>query len=367
MADKRYVISGLLTGGLLALVLVLVLFSGDLSTRKTLTITPALYVFGDSTVDSGNNNFLATKAKADFAPYGVDLADGSPLGRFTNGLTFADFIAQYLGLPPPPPFLSFKDPQSRKAIQTGLNFASGSCGILNHTGAISGKCLSLAEQVDSFQITVTQDSQQPGKRDPRQDHVAESVVLISMAGNDYTLGYFFNPTMTKKYDPATYTQLMIQSFMASIERIVKLGAKRFIVLGMPQIGCSAPFLLRNRGKCDEQVNKIIASYNSQITADLTKVGTDWGIRYTIIVPEKIDIRQVAAETKLKSALEPCCQVDPFGICIKDSKPCNNRDDHLIFDAVHPSQVYHRYIATNCFNGTGTCMPANVLQLCRSGG
>ncbi|KAL5758393.1 hypothetical protein ACOSP7_021004 [Xanthoceras sorbifolium] len=53
---------------------------------------PALYVFGDSTVDSGNNNFLPSISKANFPPFGIDFADGKPTGRFSNGRTEADFI-----------------------------------------------------------------------------------------------------------------------------------------------------------------------------------------------------------------------------------------------------------------------------------
>lgn len=52
---------------------------------------PALYVFGDSYVDAGNNNFLPTKARANYFPYGIDFA-AIPTGRATNGRTVVDFI-----------------------------------------------------------------------------------------------------------------------------------------------------------------------------------------------------------------------------------------------------------------------------------
>lgn len=54
-------------------------------------LAPALYVLGDSLLDSGNNNFLPTLAKANFQPYGVNFPNGAT-GRFTNGRTVADFI-----------------------------------------------------------------------------------------------------------------------------------------------------------------------------------------------------------------------------------------------------------------------------------
>jgi len=54
-------------------------------------IVPAFYVFGDSTVDAGNNNNLNTLAKANAFPYGIDFNNCST-GRFSNGKTFADLI-----------------------------------------------------------------------------------------------------------------------------------------------------------------------------------------------------------------------------------------------------------------------------------
>lgn len=62
-----------------------------LSPIFTLPLAPALYVFGDSLLDNGNNNFLPTLARANFLPYGVDFPRG-PTGRFSNGRTVADFL-----------------------------------------------------------------------------------------------------------------------------------------------------------------------------------------------------------------------------------------------------------------------------------
>lgn len=58
-------------------------------------LVPALYVFGDSLLDSGNNNFLPTMAKANFFPYGSNFAGETATGRFTNGRTVADFIGTF--------------------------------------------------------------------------------------------------------------------------------------------------------------------------------------------------------------------------------------------------------------------------------
>lgn len=69
----------------------------------SLTIVPlveagAFFIFGDSLVDSGNNNFLVTTARADLPPYGIDYPSRRPTGRFSNGLNIPDIISQFLNL-----------------------------------------------------------------------------------------------------------------------------------------------------------------------------------------------------------------------------------------------------------------------------
>ncbi|KAK2642926.1 hypothetical protein Ddye_024689 [Dipteronia dyeriana] len=77
----------------------------------------ALHVFGDSTVGSGNNNFLPSKSKANYPPFGVDLANGKPTGRFNNGRSEADLIVQVAGLPFPPPCLGLSK-EEQKTLRT---------------------------------------------------------------------------------------------------------------------------------------------------------------------------------------------------------------------------------------------------------
>lgn len=56
------------------------------------TISAAL-IFGDSTVDSGNNNFITTITKCNFPPYGIDFdKNHTPTGRFSNGRLVTDYM-----------------------------------------------------------------------------------------------------------------------------------------------------------------------------------------------------------------------------------------------------------------------------------
>jgi hypothetical protein len=64
------------------------------STGKA-AMVPALFVFGDSLIDNGNNNNLASFAKANYYPYGIDFAAG-PTGRFCNGYTIVDELGMFI-------------------------------------------------------------------------------------------------------------------------------------------------------------------------------------------------------------------------------------------------------------------------------
>ena len=55
----------------------------------------AFFVFGDSLVDNGNNNYLMTTARADSPPYGIDFPTHRATGRFSNGKNIPDIISTW--------------------------------------------------------------------------------------------------------------------------------------------------------------------------------------------------------------------------------------------------------------------------------
>ncbi|PNX97931.1 GDSL esterase/lipase, partial [Trifolium pratense] len=88
---------------------------------------PAVIAFGDSIVDSGNNNNLKTLVKCNFPPYGKDFQGGVPSGRFCNGKIPSDIIAEELGIKGYVP--AYLDPNLKSSdLLTGVGFASGASG-----------------------------------------------------------------------------------------------------------------------------------------------------------------------------------------------------------------------------------------------
>lgn len=75
---------------LLGAVLLLLLRSGRAQDNTSTMLVPAIFTFGDSAADAGNNDYLPTIIKANYPPYGRDFVDRKATGRFCNGKLATD-------------------------------------------------------------------------------------------------------------------------------------------------------------------------------------------------------------------------------------------------------------------------------------
>lgn len=96
---------------------------------------PAIIVFGDSSVDAGNNNQIPTVARSNFQPYGRDFNGGKATGRFSNGRIPTDFVSEAFGIKPTIP--AYLDPAYNISdFATGVTFASAATGYDNATSDV---------------------------------------------------------------------------------------------------------------------------------------------------------------------------------------------------------------------------------------
>ncbi|KAH7851114.1 hypothetical protein Vadar_007476 [Vaccinium darrowii] len=330
-------------------------------------LAPALYVLGDSLLDSGNNNFLPTLAKANFQPYGVNFPNGAT-GRFTNGRTVADFIAEFLGLPMPPPFMSFRN----SGVLTGLNYASGSCGILPETGNFMGKCLKLDDQIDMFGETVKYDlSKHHGSTEELSEYLSKSIFLVSTGSNDYINNYL-EPNLydsSKRYSPQAFAQLLTDSLSQKLERLYQLGARKVVMFEIGPVGCM-PTITRqykHNGQCVEEFNKLVSLFNDQLATILNNLTSTlpgstfvlghvhWLGYDAITNPSTYGLRDVS---------DACCTTWANGTsgCIPELQPCTPTDNHYFWDAFHLTEAVYSVIAARCINDTSVCKPASITEL-----
>ncbi|KAI3937792.1 hypothetical protein MKW92_049299 [Papaver armeniacum] len=338
--------------------------------KASASIAPALYLFGGSSLDSGNNNFLQTQAKANYPPYGVDFLGGAT-GRYTNGPTTGDFIATQLGLPYPPAYLSLSEIQRRNII-TGMNYASGSSGILPETGTALGDNLSLDEQISFFQSTVKNDLPHIFRTpEVLSLYLSKSIFVITSGPNDYLNNYlqpqFYNSSKTNP--PQQFANLLLDTLGRQLTTIYNNGGRKFVVYGIGALGC-LPIVLANVNPkpttpCAENVNNLVKIFNNGLAAKLQQLTTSLeGSTFVLADTYTDSYAQFQDPVKygFSEGRTPCCAVGALGICLPGQQPCIDRNAHLYYDGIHPSQRVNYQFARNCFSGSTVCTPINIRQL-----
>ncbi|CAN1765932.1 GDSL esterase/lipase At1g29660 [Linum perenne] len=285
---------------------------------------PCYFIFGDSLFDSGNNNNLRTLAKVNYPPYGVDFPAG-PTGRFTNGRTTADIVGELLGFDKfIPPFAS--KPNGSELL-VGVNYASGSAGILVETGKLTGDNVDLTKQLRHHHETVSNIEKKLGSKKSASDHLAKCLYISNMGNNDYLNNYLLPQSflMRKKYNPSQFATFIIEKYTQQIKGMYNLGARKIGLVGVAPIGCTPLAIAANASKannspCVDSMNQLVEPFNAQLKQLVDRLNVEF-----------TDAKFVYLDSTLTSNL--AIQVG----CIPNSVPCSNRSEYMFWDAVHPSE------------------------------
>ncbi|KAL0353023.1 UNVERIFIED_CONTAM: GDSL esterase/lipase [Sesamum angustifolium] len=284
-----------------------------------------ILVFGDSTVDPGNNNYLSTPAKSNFLPYGEDFYSGHPTGRFCNGRLTTDFIAEAFGYTDL--VRAFLDPAiTRKDLLHGVSFASAASGYDEFTANLSN-ALSISKQLDYFRHYKNHIRNLVGTKES-EEIVRNALVILSIGTNDFLLNYYVVPTRSRQYNIEQYQNYLISRMKKAIKTLHSLGARKVAVVGLPPFGCM-PIVrtLRDDIKCDAELNQVAVSFNSKIQRELK----------TLARP---------SFTSFVEALKGCCGsgTNEYGKTCKDMSTCSDRTKYVFWDAVHPTERMYKIIA-----------------------
>nr|POF03217.1 gdsl esterase/lipase 5 [Quercus suber] len=288
------------------------------------TATP-FFIFGDSTVDPGNNNYINTISayQANYKPYGHNGFFEEPTGRFSDGRVIVDFIAEYAELPVIPPFL-----QPSAEFINGVNFASGGSGILPETN--QGQVIDFQTQIKHFEEVQKSLTKKLGEA-RANELFSEAVYFISIGSNDYMGGYLGNPKMQEYYAPEEYVGLVIGNLTQAIQVLYEKGGRKFGFLSLSPLGfkyCNSNFY-------------------------------DW-LQDRINNPSKYGF---------KDGVNACCGTGPYGgifTCggtkkVTDYQLCDNADDFVWWDSFHPTEKIHEQLGQALWNGPPSSVGPYTLQ------
>ncbi|KAK4586484.1 hypothetical protein RGQ29_023572 [Quercus rubra] len=357
-------------GGIVPAILTVSILVGMCSAQ----IVPAIFVFGDSLLDAGNNNYILTLSKANYVPNGIDF--GMPTGRFTNGRTVADIIGQELGLKDfTPPYLA--PTTTGSVVLQGVNYASGAGGILNHTGKLFGGRINMDAQIDNFENS-RQDIISSIGAPAALTLLGKSIFFVAMGSNDFINNYL-TPVISAAEQmlitPEVFVGTMISRFRLQLTRLYNLGTRKIVVSSVGPIGC-IPFERDANpaagDNCVSLANQLAQLFNAELKSLITDLSTNlkeskfvYADSYSILE----DILQNYISYGFENANSACCYLaGRFGgliPCGPHSKICSDRSKHVFWDPYHPSEATNLLTARRLLDGdTNDITPMNIRQLAR---
>ncbi|KAG6385042.1 hypothetical protein SASPL_153866 [Salvia splendens] len=316
----------------------------------------AMYVFGDSLTDAGNNkHFIDSIAKADFLPYGIDFSEG-PTGRFSNGKIVVDFIAEMVGLPLLP---SYADVVAKgESILYGVNYASAGAGILPETGYRFGRVIPFEGQINNLRKTVDQLRGQLHGNEVSK-YLANALVFVDIGANDYLNNYvqpIYYPS-SHIYNVEQFADLLITLYTKHILEIQGLGLRKFLIVEASPIGCS-PIRIHNM-KCNATLNHMVAMFNTRLKSVVHDLksnypGSTFSYAPSFQVFTSLFDNAEAYGFKVKD--KACCGGSAGSkgtkpVCFKNTVPCRNRNEYLFWDGAHPTEAGNRILTALLHNTT----------------
>ncbi|XP_064988098.1 GDSL esterase/lipase At2g23540-like [Musa acuminata AAA Group] len=337
----------------------------------------ASFVFGDSLVDAGNNNYLPSLSKADIRPNGIDFSasGGQPTGRYTNGRTIADIIGELLGQENyAQPFLAPNT--TGRVILNGVNYASGGGGILNGTGKIFVNRLGMDVQLDYFNITRQQLDGLLGKAEAKEFLMKKSIFSITIGSNDFLNNYLLPVVSAGERateTPDSFIDSLIISFRSQLTRLYSLDARKVVVANVGPIGCIPYQKTINKVKDAECVglpNQLAVQYNSQLRDMLTELNDNLpGAKFVLanVYDLVMELLTNHRSHGFRTTSYACCgdggQYQGIIPCGPTSTMCDDRSEYVFWDPYHPSEAANLFFAKYIVDGdTRYVSPINLRQL-----
>ncbi|KFK42029.1 hypothetical protein AALP_AA2G202800 [Arabis alpina] len=310
---------------------------------------PAVMAFGDSIVDTGNNNNVKTVVKCDFQPYGINFEGGVATGRFCDGRVPVDLIAEELGVKSIVP--AYLDSNLKpEDLLTGVSFASGGSGYDPITPKLLA-VISLEQQLKYFEEYIEKVKNLVGEE--RKDFILANSLILLVAGSDDLANTYYTLHARPHYDVDSYTTLMADYASDFVTKLYGYGVRRVAVFSAPPIGCVPSQRTLGGGllrDCAEDYNDASKLFNSKLSKKLDLLRqTLLGIKsiYIDIYNPLSDIIQYPAKYGFGVANKGCCGTGALEVAVLCNKVtssvCSDVFSHVFWDSYHPTEKTYKAI------------------------
>uniref|UniRef100_A0A0D9XK11 Uncharacterized protein n=1 Tax=Leersia perrieri TaxID=77586 RepID=A0A0D9XK11_9ORYZ len=327
------------------------------------TRAPALFVFGDSIVDAGNNNAITTTVRCNFAPYGKDFPGHNATGRFSNGKVPGDILGNAICIS----LLS-----SSSMASCGLTLFDRECessatqmGIKQYLPAylgtelsefdlLTGSVLTMDNQLDLFKEYKGKLHRVAGER-RAGEIVSESLYMVVTGTDDLANTYFTTP-FRRDYDLDSYIDYV---------KLLGMGARRVNIAGSPPIGC-VPSQRTNAGglerECVSLYNQAAVVYNARLEKEIEQLnGSDTAppgtvLKYIDLYTPLLDMIQRPAAYGFEVTNRGCCGTGVFEVTLTCNRytahACRDVDKFLFWDTYHLTERGYNILLSQIINKYG---------------
>ncbi|KAE8075605.1 hypothetical protein FH972_014301 [Carpinus fangiana] len=316
----------------------------------TTSKVPAIIVFGDSSVDAGNNNVIPTLLKSNFKPYGRNFPGGRATGRFCNGRVPPDFISEAYGLKPLIP--AYLDPAYTIAdFATGVCFASAGTGYDNATSAVLN-VIPMWKELEYYKDYQNKLRAYLGI-EKANEILSEALYLLSLGTNDFLLNYYVFPTRRSQFSIEEYQDFLVGLSGNFIRDLYALGARKISLTGVPPLGCLPLERLTNKmghHGCNEKYNDVSLEFNGKLQNLVRRLNKELRGVTVAFADSYQSIDQMITRPSLygfEVVGVACCSTGTFEISYlcNEHNPltCLDANKYVFWDAFHPTEKTNRIV------------------------
>ncbi|KAG8385487.1 hypothetical protein BUALT_Bualt03G0050500 [Buddleja alternifolia] len=286
----------------------------------------AIFIFGDSTVDPGNNNYISTPFRSNFSPYGKDFVNQRATGRFCNGRLANDFIANYAGIKEyVPPYL---DPT------------------LSIEELMSGNVIPISDQLQHFKEYQAKMEATIGK-EKTKELINNALFLVSAGTNDFVVNYFTIPIRRRNYTIPSYMDFVLQHARQLFQQLVDEGARRIGVAGLPPMGC-LPVVITlysdnaiTKRDCIDNFSLVARDYNQMLQKELNALQLQSGSRFAYLdIYGPLEDMALHRKYDFEEVSSGCCgtgMLEASFMCNPNSLYCADTTKYVFWDSIHPTE------------------------------
>lgn len=239
----------------------------------------------------------------------------------------------------------------RQDLLTGVSFASGGTGFDPLTSQLAS-VISLPEQLRLF--GEYREKVRAAAGDARVAEMMSKGIFAICAGSDDVANTYFTMRARSNYDHASYAGLLVHQASAFLEDLIRAGARRIAVIGIPPIGCvpSQRTLSGGSGRgCSSGHNEIAVMCNAGLSKGMEALGAKYpGTRLVFmdIYGFLLDMMMHPHAYGFKQSTMGCCGTGLLEVSVLcnsvTSAVCGEVKDYLFWDSYHPTEKAYKILA-----------------------